>query len=183
MSNWIEIAKLVVSISTPLLVAGIGFVISKRLKSIEEAQWQSRKIIDKRLDLFDRIAPDLNKMFCFSMWLGYWKEISPREMIDAKRELDKVVNIYGHLLSNDFYLSYNNFIHTIFQTFTGPGKDALILSEIFGADGDRRKDAKYTWEKSYEGLFSSSDVPKKEEVRKKYNAVMAELRKCIGLRT
>ena len=151
--NWLETAKILSSIATPIAVAVVGYFINKRLKSIDDAQWQSRKIIEKRLDLYEKIAPNLNAVFCFLMWVGYWKDISPRKMIDLKRELDKTVNIYRHLLSEEFYESYNTFIMSGFRTFTGHGKDALIRSEIESFWGDRRTHRTFEWEDQFSDLF------------------------------
>jgi hypothetical protein len=44
--NWLETAKILSSIATPIAVAVVGYFINKRLKSIDDAQWQSRKIIE-----------------------------------------------------------------------------------------------------------------------------------------
>ena len=179
--DWIEIIKLLSSIATPVVVAFIGYKLNGRLKSIDDAQWQSRKIVEKRLELYERIAPGLNSIFCFYMWVGYWKDISPKALIQTKRDLDKTVNIYRHLLSEDFYVKYNDFIHLVFLTYTGAGKDALIKASISGPDGDRRKHSSYAWEENFDELFASRDNPPKSQISKSYQEVMAELRKCIGL--
>ncbi len=105
----IEIIKLLSSIATPVVVAFLGYKLNSRLKSIDDAQWQSRKIVEKRLELYERIAPSLNSIFCFCTWVGYWKDISPKDLIQTKRDLDKTVNIYRHLLSEEFYHKYNDF--------------------------------------------------------------------------
>ena len=94
-----EVVRIVVSALTPVTVAIVGYFLNRRLKSIDDAQWQNRKITEKRLELYDQIAPDLNTIFCFLYWVGDWKEISPRQVVEAKRRLDKVVNIYRHLLN------------------------------------------------------------------------------------
>ncbi|TCP62193.1 hypothetical protein EV663_10236 [Rhodovulum bhavnagarense] len=176
-----EIIKIVISLVTPITVAFVGYFLNQRLKSIDNAQWQSRKIVEKRLELYDQIAPDLNLMLCFCTWVGYWKEISPKQMLEAKRSLDKTVNIYKHLLSDEFYILYGDFIHTIFQTYTGHGKDALIKSEVANSWGDRTKHANYEWEEGYNRLFTDVDLPNRREVFEKYDRTMNALRDCIGI--
>lgn len=177
-----ELAKLIASIATPLTVAIVGYLLSQRLKSIDEAQWQNRRIIEKRLDLFDQISPGLNEILCFLCWIGYWKDISPRQLVETKRRLDKTVNIYRHLLSEDFYTRYNEFIHLAFKTYTGRGKDALIRSEIANNWGDRRTQGNYGWEGGFDDLFVSDLTVPRHEIRQAYERTLQALRACIGLK-
>lgn len=179
----IEIANILISLATPVTMAVIGYVLDRRLKSIDDAQWQNRKIIEKRLDLYDEIAPDLNMVFCFCRFVGSWKEISPKQMLETKRKLDRHVNIYRHLLSEDFFKSYETFIKMTFRTYTGHGKDALIRSTITNHWGDRRAHATYSWEPDYDEFFDTSNIPKDEEIKETYLKAMAALRDCIRLKS
>jgi hypothetical protein len=97
-------------------------------------------------------------------------------------DLDKVVNIYRHLLSEEFYKAYNSYIHLIFQTYTGAGKDALIRSRINGPDGNRKTDTNYKWNESFDEYFLESDGPKKVEIVGRYEDALEALRECIGLK-
>ena len=115
------------------------------------------------------------------MWIGYWKDIPPTEMIAAKRRLDKAVNIYRFLLSEDFYRAYNAYIYTIFRTHTGSGNDARIRALIEGPNGSRRNDTNYAWEQDFEALFQVEDAPSKKEVHAAYETMMNALRNCLGL--
>ena len=164
---WVEYAKLAASILTPLTVLGIGYFLNRRLKSIDDAQWQNRKVVEKRLEIFDQLAP--------------WKEVSPRDAVETKRDLDKTVNIYRHLLSEEFYDAYNEYIHSIFETFSEAGHKAKIRSTIESVDGDRRKHTNYEWEDEFDTWFSEDLTLTRQEVKKKYVAVMDALRDCIGL--
>ncbi|MDE4191177.1 hypothetical protein [Phaeobacter gallaeciensis] len=176
-----EIYKLLVAALTPLSVSIVGYYLNRRLKNIDDAQWQNRKLVEKRLELYDQIAPNLNAIYCFFVWVGYWKDVSPQDLIEKKRELDKVVNINKYLLCSNFYTAYNHFIHLVFRTYTGIGKDALIKSNISGSDGDRRKNTNYTWQVEFEQLFDTSTVPRKSEVVAAYEATMKEFQACIGI--
>jgi len=117
-----ELAKIFVAASIPALVAYFGWRINQRLKSIDQAQWQNRKIIELRIDLYREISPRINSMYCFCKWVGDWKTITPKEMIELKRHTDKTVNVYRHLFSDGFYKSYNDFIHTIFPNLQWSGR-------------------------------------------------------------
>ena len=180
-SGLIDWLRLAASVGTPLTVACVGYFLNQRLKSIDDAQWQNRKITEKRIALFDAIAPDLNKVFCFCTFLGYWKDISPKEMLEAKRELDKTININRHLLSVNFYDSYEEFIHLAFRTFTGWGQDARIRAAIASGMADRKKHANYEWCSEFASMFDEETIPPADEFQASYNSVMGALRDCIGL--
>ena len=142
-----------------LLATAFGVVFLIRLRSIDDALWQSRLIIYKRLEIYDQIAPDLNRIYCFRRLLGYWKEISPPDLIATKRRLDRAVNINRHLLSEEFYRAYLDFMGVTFRTFTGPGEDAKIRAVVVHDLGDRRVHAAYDWDEAYEWMFDAEDMP------------------------
>lgn len=182
-ASWpsLEIAKLSAGLLTPLVVVGFGWILNRRLKNIEQSQWQSRKIIEKRLELYDAIAPELNKLYCFFRWIGYWKEISPTDAISSKRNLDKTINIYRHLLNEEFYDAYNAFIHTIFRTYQGPGLDAKLVSRISGPNGDRMIHSNYEWDSNWNSLFHEPDLEDLSSIDTKYSKTMDILKNSIEI--
>ncbi|OZB60646.1 MAG: hypothetical protein B7X39_09485 [Lysobacterales bacterium 14-68-21] len=179
--NTLEIVKLFAGVLTPLSVAALGWFISRRLKRLELVQWSNQKLIEKRLAVYDSVAPLLNKLLCFYTWVGDWKEVSPEDVVKAKRELDKSFNIYRHLFDDEVYEAYQTYIHVLFETFTGAGLDAKIRSNVNGPDGDRTSHCTYTWNSAWSGKFSEEKVVGKSEVRKHYYALMAVIRKSLGV--
>ncbi|MBX3570196.1 MAG: hypothetical protein KF914_19190 [Rhizobiaceae bacterium] len=177
----LQVLQLLVSASVPVIIAIFGASLNRRLKSIDQAQWQNRKIIEIRLDIYKEISPKMNSMYCFCVWVGDWKEISPEEMVRLKRQTDKTVNVYRHIFSENFYKSYNLFIHEIFETFTGPGEDAKIRSEVRGGNGDRRIVFQAEWKAEWDRMFSSGKNPSPAEIERRYLDLMHEFRSCIGL--
>lgn len=100
-SNALDIARLAVSVFTPLSVTALGWLISRRLKRLELVQWTNQKLIEKRLAIYDIIAPQLNALLCFYTWVGYWKDISPDDVIRIKRDLDRTLHVYRHLFDDE----------------------------------------------------------------------------------
>ncbi|WP_218191593.1 hypothetical protein [Pseudomonas sp. C9] len=182
MQPWssLEIVKLIVGILTPLSVAAFGWFISRHLKRLEFIQWSNQKLTEKRIAIYDSIAPLLNQLLCFYTWVGQWKEVSPEEVIKAKRELDRIFNIYRHLFDDEIYEAYQSYIHTLFETFTSPGQDAKIRSHIQGAYGDRTNDCAYMWNPAWSQKFSTENVVEKAEVRKQYFRLMNALSFSMG---
>lgn len=170
------------TVLTVLIFAAFCAGLLWRLQSIDTALWQSRLIIYKRLEIYDKIAPDLNRIYCFRRYLGYWKEISPPDLIVTKRRLDKHVNINRYLLSEEFYRAYLDFMAVTFRTFTGQGEDAKIRAVVVHDLGDRRVHSAYDWDEGYEYMFDAEDLPTDYQVDEAYMMAMNGLRKCMGLR-
>ncbi|MAN13204.1 hypothetical protein [Alterinioella nitratireducens] len=175
MPLWLQLLALI-------LATAFGVVFLIRLRSIDDALWQSRLIIYKRLEIYDQIAPDLNRIYCFRRLLGYWKEISPPDLIATKRRLDRAVNINRHLLSEEFYRAYLDFMGVTFRTFTGPGEDAKIRAVVVHDLGDRRVHAAYDWDEAYEWMFDAEDMPTDYQVDEAYMQAMNGLKRSVGLR-
>lgn len=180
--NSLEAAKLLVGVLTPLSVVFLGWYVNHRLKRLDLENWSNQKIIEKRLAIYDTVAPLLNKLLCFYTWVGNWKAITPLDVIKAKRQLDQSFNIYRHIFEDEVYEAYQAFIHTLFETYTGPGHDAKIRSQIQGADGDRTSHTTPSWDTAWAATFSESQVAPKQEVREKYYRVMNALRDSLGVR-
>lgn len=118
--NTLEIVKLAVGTLTPISVAILAWFLNRRMKRLGLIQWSNQKLIEKRIAVYDSVAPQLNLLLCFFTWVGYWKEISPQNAIQAKRDLDKAFNIYRHLFELAVYEAYQSYIHILFETFVGP---------------------------------------------------------------
>jgi hypothetical protein len=178
--NSLEITRLAIDILTPLSVTALGWLISRRLKQLELVQWTNQKLIEKRLDIYDRIAPLLNRLLCFYTWVGDWKEISPDDVIHTKRELDKTLHIYRHLFDDGVYFAYQDFVHVLFETHAGAGLDAKIRSLIESPDGDRARHGSHTWDPAWTLRFSTTHVADRADVRRLYLRLMDTLRASLG---
>lgn len=180
--NSLEIVKLLVGVLTPVSVVIFGWLINRRLKKLDHIQWSNQKLIEKRLALYDEVSPLLNKLFCFYTWVGDWKDVSPDDVIDIKRQLDKKINIYRHIFDEVFYVQYQDFIRILFEIYVGPGCDAKIKSYVSGSDGDRVNDSNYDWNDSWKDKFvSSSEVTSKDDIKYQYQRLMNAFRDSIGM--
>lgn len=186
MAQWLtlEIAKLIVGVLTPLSVALLGWLFSRQLKRLDLSNWTNQKLIEKRLAIYDEIAPRLNQLLCFFTWVGYWKTISPADAIHAKRDLDKTLNIYRHVFEAEVYEAYQDYIHVLFETYTSAGHDAKLRALVRSPDGDRRTDGAYAWSDAWNACFSEPrNAVDKGEVRARYKALMAALTRSLGVST
>lgn len=175
----IEVVKIATGIATPILVAIIGFRLNKTLQRLAAAQWANQKVIEKRIAVYDELAPLLNDLYCYLMFVGNWKELKPTDIVQKKRQLDKKIYVYSALFSQEMIYDYNNFIYYCFETYVGAGQDALIRTLIESQDGDRRK-VLPNWDKSWDDLFSKSVFPT-DEVRSAYQQLMTSFSRELGL--
>lgn len=173
--NSLEIAKLVASCATPIAVAGFGIYIHRVTKRFEHSQWRNQKVIEKRLAIYDSLAPDLNTLLCYFTYVGCWKDFEPTKIIEMKRKVDREIYLAQPLFSPDFFNACTDFISTCFETFTGWGQDAKLRSHF-----ERRREATPKWNAAWEKCFS--DKPSEvEEVRRAYQRIMKIFASEIGV--
>jgi hypothetical protein len=96
----LDIIRLIVDILVPILVLIFGIKIDTIIKEHENVQWTNQKILEKRLQIYDDVILFLNDIYCFHCYIGNWKELSPINIIDYKRKLDKLFNSYAPLFKH-----------------------------------------------------------------------------------
>jgi len=176
--NWLEVAKLAASLGTAIAVAILGVYIHRVTKRFEHSQWRSQKLIEKRLAIYDDLAPLLNDLLCFFTYVGAWKEIDPATAVNLKRKVDKKVHLAAPLFSHRFFNACMTFQDLCFETYTGWGIDARLRSQF-----KRRKEASGTkWDNGWEKLFSDvASDPK--SIRDAYREIMEAFAADLGVVT
>jgi|GEM_PF-393653 hypothetical protein len=182
--NSLEIVKLIIGLLTPMAMLFIGIWMDRRIKEVEHRQWSNQKIIEKRLDVYEKIAPHLNEMMCYYMRFGAGKEFGPEQIINMKRELDKIANIYAPLFSPKFISKYNAFMSKCFLTDRGAGLDAQLRSEcIHYRDayvGDDTPDCK--WHDEWDDCFTGpEDAVEKTELFTAYKDLVGTTAAELGV--
>ena len=174
----LEILKLIVSAVIPIVVVVFGWKINRQIKKVEYSNWANQKVVEKKLNLFDEIAPKLNDMYCFYLFIGNWKELSPSDIIGIKRQLDKKVYIYKSILGQDFFETYLSFMAEAFTVYTGAGEDAKI-----NADGMecRSVHSSKPWNTAWDTCFRE-DMFNEEKFICSYEKLMTAFAKTIGIR-
>ena len=153
--NSLEITKLVIQVLTPLALLFLGIWVNRIAHRIEAVQWTNQKVVEKRITIYDEMAPLLNDLYCYFRWVGNWKELTPKEIIEIKRNLDKEFYIYKPLFSPDFETRYDALMRHCFLVRSGQGLDAKLRTSIKSVNGDR-KEAFPAWDDSWDKLFAYS---------------------------
>jgi hypothetical protein len=172
-----EIIKLVFSTLTPLAVVWVGYVVTRATKRLESVEWANRTVIETRLQVFSLVAPKLNRLLCFALFIGTWKDISPTEAIKLKRATDEIMHVNRVLFSPQLFAAYSAFVDSLFRAYARTDGDALIRAEISCVLGTRRS-LKW-WEDSMEAYFDSLGPSSHSEIQEKYTELGEAFRRDL----
>ncbi|HSZ32981.1 MAG TPA: hypothetical protein VK772_06705 [Puia sp.] len=179
--NSLEIMKLVIGAVTPMLIAFFGLYLNKKLKKLEQIQWRNQKLIEKRLTIYDDLAPLLNDLYCYFNFIGNWKEVAPSDVVNMKRIIDKKVYLAAPLFSRPFFTECMVFINLCYETKFGMGQNAKLRTRFLGEKGRQRVFAG-NWDNAWNDLFSTeSEISNSEDIRVSYYKIRDIFSDEIGL--
>lgn len=111
--NSLEIAKLLAGLLTPTAIAVLGIYIHRVTKRFEYLQWRNQKLIERRLAIYDDLAPQLNDLRCYFTYVGSWKELDPPAVVALKRTIDKKIHLAAPLFSVLFFFGVHGFSKSV----------------------------------------------------------------------
>ena len=176
----VDVLSLIVS---TLLTIGL-FIYGGRIAS---SQWTNQKLVEKRINLYDKCMPLLNDILCYQMLYGNFKELSPVDIIDRKRQLDRIFYTQKVFLSDDFQEEYKRFIDTLcFTPFSGMYIDAKINADssihkvgFLKYHNEIKKDT-VKWNEGWNEHFINN-TSRNDEIENSYYLLMNLLSKDIGV--
>jgi hypothetical protein len=140
------------SLTIPILLAVVGFMIGFVAQSVSR-RWQVKdRVAEKRLDIYERIGEDLNRIYCYIMDVGDFKDDTPDSIIAAKRRVEKQMNIYRALWPDDTFAALRAYMRSGFKTFQGPGVPARIRASTFEKKAAFEQ-LRLTWDPAWEERF------------------------------
>ena len=174
----LEIAKVAVAALTPILVLLIGLMVARATRRVEQAQWASRTLIGKRLELFDKMAEPLNDLLCFFRLVGDFQVITPPKAIARKRELDKLFFTHEALMSEEFGTRYRALINACFLPYTAIGHDARLKASV----QRQRTERGARWDDTWEVCFVDHEnlVTSLSTITREYRALMSCFAEQVG---
>ncbi len=181
--NSLEITKLVMSALTPVAVAVLGLWLNSYLKRIEHLQWANQKVIEKRLEVYSKLAPVLNDLYCYLDYIGDWKYKDPTAVLGLKRSADREFYVNAPLFSQDFSDAYHRFINLCFipgpleeyHTSAKIKTDMAIRKRILASQGQQ-------WNENWDVYFSqSSEIVKRDELLREYWKMMDAFARELGV--
>ncbi|MBS0352473.1 MAG: hypothetical protein JSR83_01035 [Proteobacteria bacterium] len=137
--NSLEVTKILVGVLTPLSI--FFFTIENNKATTEAAEKKAAQekveirererfaqVAKERIRLWAEISPQMNDLYCYFLYVGHWKEITPTDVLKTKRSLDKLIYSNSPFFSSDFLSRYQSFMKAAFQTENGWGEDAKLKS-------------------------------------------------------
>ncbi|MER8734592.1 hypothetical protein NKH28_33325 [Mesorhizobium sp. M1227] len=118
----LSVASFVIS---TLMTAGL-FYYGQQFARLSADRSRIEKVQDKKIELWDKMGPHLNRILSYITYVGRWNQISTADVVGAKRASDEIFYIYKPFFSPKFQKDYKRFMDSAFQTFTGMGEDAKI---------------------------------------------------------
>jgi len=159
-SDWtgLEIAKLVISALTPILVVILGIYVSK-------VQHRNEVLATARVKSYDAIKEDLNRIHCFITDRGTWKEETPATVVGYKRVADREMYEEQGIWSPATMTAFLAYMDAAFTKERGSGLGAGINTTL----DQKRNSPKWddTWkteitnqksadyEKAYEAMYKA----------------------------
>ncbi len=129
--NSLEICKLVASVATPLMILALGFLVwglqqdltrhweQSRTENIRQAEADARereRIRDLRVSIYRDAAPLINEIVSYHFYVGRWKQRSPADIIETKRQLDSLIYSHRVLFTPEFISLYHDFMSQGFRS-------------------------------------------------------------------
>jgi len=168
--------KLLFQLLTPAAVAALGYYSTRVLKRFEHFQWRNQRLIEKRIAIYDSIAPDLNDLLCYFTYVGCWKELAPPDVVALKRSIDKKIYLAAPIFSPRFLTVCNAFMDICYATFQDWGEDAKLRTE-----SRRRRDTSgASWDASWDSCFSNN-TSHPAQIQTAYKDVMLVFSNEIGI--
>jgi hypothetical protein len=172
----LEVVKLIISLMTPLVLAGIGVYVHRITKKFEHAQWRGQKLIEKRLSVYDDLAPLFNDLLCYFTYVGGWRDQKPADIVALKRVIDKKIYLAAPLFSSEFFKVCIEFQRLCFDAYNGLGVDAQLRTGHL-----RRKECwKGIWSDEWNGFFSN-DKSEATAIEAAYVELMEVFSREIGV--
>ncbi|TJW89452.1 MAG: hypothetical protein E5V92_03500 [Mesorhizobium sp.] len=165
--NSLEVVKLCASLLTPIVIALIGYFVQQQL-AVQSRAWQSQqRILERRLQIYDAISGDLNRIYCFVDDVGTWKEDNPETIISYKRAIDRKMFSQQAIWSRDVFKAYNDYMNAAFKTYQGVGTDAQIRTT------DAQKKSLLGWKPEWSARLT-------EETGREHNEVYLKLMELMS---
>ncbi len=175
--NSLEIVQLASAAVVPLALLGLGLIVARNTRRLDSFQHANQTVVARRHEIFAAIAPKLNQLLCFMAFVGRWKEITPPDVLNLKRDIDEVMYTNRLLFSDTLFATYQAFMARLFAMYATIDGDALIRARISFDLGDRRNLP--WWSASMAEMFAHDHICEPVEAQLAYDELSAAFREDL----
>lgn len=171
----LKIVILIIAALGPLTLIFQAIRFRQIKKRLIDQHQTNVKLVEKRLEIYDRIGPKLNDILCFFSYTGNWKALSPVDIMSLKRELDKEINSTIPLFSDALGKRYNSFMQLCFVAHSGWEHKEKIKSLY-----ELRQENNVAWKAEWIPFFDTNNVLEGIKIKESYDELMACFRKELN---
>ena len=172
----LKIAIIIVAALGPVIIVFLTIRYKRIIKGLKQEHQTNQGIIEKRIEVYDRMGPILNDLICFYCYSGNWKEITPMDILRKKMELDKDINTYSPIFSNELSKKYGDFIQLCFVSFSGWDHKEKIKSLY-----EIRQEHNEEWNDEWIPMFDTNNVVEATKMRERYDELIEYFKKEMNL--
>ena len=173
--NSLKIPITIIAALAPVIIAFLVFRYKRIIKGLDKKYQTNQSLVEKRIEIYDRISQKLNDIFCFYCYNGNWKEITPIDIVRLKKELDKDINVSTPVFSNDISEKYNEFMRLCFVSFSGWEHEEKIKSLY-----ELRQEHNVEWKDDWIEFFDTNNVIEATKLKERYNALIDSFKKDLS---
>lgn len=177
--NSLELTKILVGLLTPIAIFIFTKQTNERLDLSNKIQDNNKRVFENRQKFYDQVGTTLNDFYCYHLYVGHWKDLSPIDIVKKKRTVDQLVYTYSPFFDKEFKLAYDAYMTAIFQPYAKMGGDAKIRSESI-IHKDYFKSDSAIWKDKWTENFTEED--NRKEVFDTYFALLQEIGQELNLK-
>jgi hypothetical protein len=174
--NSLKIVVIIMAIAGPIVIVFLAIRFNRMKKRLLNEHQVNQRLVEKRIELYDRIGPKLNDIFSFFSYTGNWKELSPMDIMNLKRELDKEINTNTPLFSDQLSTKYEAFILLCFVSHSGWEHQEKIKSLY-----ELRQENNSGWDNDWIPYFDTNNVVNAIILKERYDELMEYFKKELSL--
>jgi hypothetical protein len=176
--NSLEVVKILVALLTPIAIFVFTKQTNEKLDQNNKLLDNNKRVFENRQTFYDKVGTLLNDFYCYHMYVGHWKDMTPSDIVKKKRTLDQLVYTYSPYFDTTFKPAYDAFMTATFKPYQKMGGDAKIRSE-YKVHLDYCKKDSILNETEFAEKFSEED--NRTQVFNTYFSLLKEIAKELNL--
>lgn len=186
----IEAVSTSIDALVPALLAIGGVILHRYTKTIDHRLDVERESVARSSLRFEELSTLINDIYCFTVVVGHYRDISPADAIESKRRLEHVMFSTLPMWKDSMVQAARDFIDACYVTKRGPGMPLLLGSDIVRQKQERHD----SWKSSWDELFLTVDARREwieqefgvvnsyrnDVVKIRYAHLLAEISRVVG---
>ena len=154
----IEKWKTFFSILTPLILVYLTFIVQSTLTEKKAEFERLQQILNEKQRIYGKLGSDLNRIYVYIADVGDFRQYTPLQIIQKKRESDRLFFTYLPYWSEKTAKRYDAFMRSAFATYQGSGERAKIKAMALEKQKAYEKD-KLIWDNAWNKHFTENRDP------------------------